>query len=105
MAAYRAYYLGGEEYAIDESSWKDLPATGVLVVVQYRDTGKTVFAGGDWYWLDSKCDVRYLPTIEWGIDRHPPDIQCRSCLKKGVAASDEEFQMTYRKAFASQPPE
>ena len=105
MTLWRAWYADGREFSSADMCWVDLPASGVLVVIEYKGTGRTVYNGGDWYWLyDGRFG--YASSGAWGTWRAAPsreDVPCRSCVKRGVGVSDEAFRAAYDAALAAPP--
>ena len=92
-----AYYTDDRVYRSEDWPWQALPSTGVLVVVLINPTGRTVLAGGDWYFKnDGKYG--YVASVEWGQHEPPPDIPCQSCVKEGVGAEDDVFNAVYAQA-------
>jgi len=96
-------YLGGEmrvrvwytDRVYDVTSfgeWKALPEIGVVVVAESKETGVTKYDSGDWYWMDRE-GLHKVPSRDWGTwEPRPEGIECYSCIKKGAAVSDAEFQ-------------
>lgn len=74
-----------------------MPESGVLVIVETRDTGRTIYTGGDWYYLDDG-KIKYVSSGDWGTWKPKPDVPCTSCIKQGVGVSDEEFWATVDRA-------
>lgn len=103
---YRAYYSGERVFELHAPwQWFALPESGVLVIVEYRPTGKGLYAGGDWYWLvDGQVYYRSSAGYD-GTWVEPPHLSCKSCLKRGDAVSDTEFQAAYKAALNSHAPE
>lgn len=88
---FRAWYASGVVYeGTTVEHWKSMPEEGVQFVVVYRDTGRTVFDGADWYyWANGQ--IQMVPSVEWGVDQ-PKPIGCWSCIKRGTGLPDEEFE-------------
>lgn len=94
---FRAWYADGTVYRGNSAEdWKALPAEGVVVVVEYEDTGRRIFSGGDWYYLDGGR-LAYVPSREWGRDE-PRPVACRDCIKRGVGVPDHVYWATLRAA-------
>ena len=91
MLRLRAWYDGGRVFDVASlEEWKELPSVGALWFALVTDTGVTHFNGGDWYTLEGREWVRYIPSEEWG--RHAPHPGgCLDCWKMGVGVSDEAF--------------
>jgi hypothetical protein len=89
-----AFYTEGRVYSSHHTPWTELPDTGVLVVNRYHGTGKTVYSGYDWYWLEDG-NIHGVSSGEWGTWQPKPDVSCASCIKQGVGVSDEEFDRVY----------
>lgn len=98
---WRAWYTEGRVYTSDETDWLKLPSDGLVWVTVYRDTGKTHYNGGDWYWIEGDR-VRYVPSREWGVDEPRPDVACLSCVKRGAGVPDEEFRKIAIEAWGSE---
>ena len=98
---WRAWYTDDREYegkGVD--AFKALPEIGVLVIVEYRDTGRRVLAGGDWYyWQDGQID--YVSSGDWGTWKDRPSVSCLDCVKQGVGVSNDEFEAVYQRAWRS----
>jgi len=93
-----AFYSETEVYRSEDWTWQALPASGMLVVVLINPTGRTIMAGGDWYFMH-EGKYGYVSSKEWGKDEPRPDIACQSCVKYGVGAPDDVFQRIYDIAF------
>ena len=103
MVRWRAWYADGREFSSADMCWVDLPPFGVLVVIEYRDTGRTIYTGGDWYWLYS-ARFGYMPSGAWGTWQAAPtfaEAPCRSCVKRGEGVSDDAFREVVAMALAS----
>ena len=95
---WRAFYTEGREFSGGTvEQWKALPMTGVIVVVVYRDTGRTVYSGGDWYWLEPDR-IGKSPAAPWGSHAPYPADELDDGIKRGDGVSDEEFGRVYRGA-------
>lgn len=90
LLGWRAWYANGIRYsAADPAHFTALPAEGVVVVVTYHDTGKTLWTGADWYWFDGRT-MRTVLSVAWGATQpRPPG--CVDCIKRGVEVSDATF--------------
>lgn len=87
---FRAWYADGSIYDGESAEdWKALPAEGVVYVVELRATGRGMFNGGDWYYIDNGA-LAYVSSVEWGVDQPKPE-GCADCVKRGVGVTDEEF--------------
>lgn len=91
-----AWYTEDRVFKSSEIEWKDLPASGVLVVHSlYWENGqryRTIYDGCDWYALHDGKFV-CVPSKEWGDKWEPkPEGVCAGCIKQGVAVSDEEYR-------------
>ena len=80
------------------ADWKALPAEGVVWVIEFRDTGRGMFNGGDWYYIRDGA-LAYVPSVEWGVDQ-PKPTGCQDCVKRGVRVPDEEFARVMAEAKA-----
>lgn len=94
---FRAWYDDGQVYAGGIDEWKAMPKRGVVVVVLYRPTGRTLYTSADWYWLEGE-QVHRVMSGPWGTDQPKPKGVCLDCLKEGVGVSDETFDMMYAEA-------
>ena len=89
---FRAWYSGGRTFdGRDSEAWKALPADGMVWVTVFRETGRTFYNGGDWYYLDG-AELRYVPSRTWGQDEPRPTDVCLACVKRGVGVPDDEFE-------------
>lgn len=99
---WRAWYCIDDEvvvYDSESSSWASLPLDGLQIIVVAEPGGRRIIDGGDWYWLyDGAFD--YIPSGDWGTQTLPPVLQCVSCIKRGVAVSDEMFNSICAEAMA-----
>ena len=86
---FRAWYTDAVYDGESVEDWKALPAEGVVWVTLFRDTGRTMFNGGDWYHIVNG-ELAYVPSREWGQDE-PKPTGCQDCIKRGVGVSDAEF--------------
>lgn len=86
---WRAWYTEGCVYSSDETEWTQLPSTGLVWITVYRETGRTHYNGGDWYWIEGD-EIRYLPSEGWD-GWIPRPKGCLTCIKRGDRVSDEEF--------------
>ena len=93
-----AYYSEGRIFRSEETTWQELPELGVLVIALDNPTGRTVLAGGDWYFLDGGR-YGYVASREWGKPEPRPALACRSCVKEGVGVSNDEMNETYSRAW------
>lgn len=99
MLGWRAYYTNNRIYDSARNTWAELPAEGVLLVVEFRVTGRTIYSGGDWYWLYDGT-FGYRKAAPWGDHAPKPDhIACLSCIKRGVGVPDDEFHAVYNTAW------
>ena len=96
---WRTWYSLEEVYDSTEIMWKQLPPSGLQVLVVYfeNDTRK-VYSGGDWYWIFNG-EIGYTPSSEWGTTQPKPDgISCLSCIKAGTGLPDAEFNKIVERA-------
>lgn len=103
MLGWRAWYEGERTFSSTSTEFQALPESGVLVLAEYRATGKTIWDGADWYYLEDGA-FGYVASKAWGTDEPRPDLQCRSCVKEGVGVSDAEFWEAHRQAWRSEWP-
>lgn len=91
MIGWRAYYADGRRVDSSESTWAGLPGEGLVGVVVFEDPPyRRVVYGGDWTWVENG-EIRKSGTTWIGfVD--PPDVSCRSCVKRGAAMPDAEFE-------------
>jgi len=94
-----AYYTEERKYSGDFDDWKLMPETGLLIVVRFYAEGRTIYDGGDWYWIEND-EIKYVPSGPWGTWKDPPEISCKSCLKQGVGISDQDFNDLYQQILA-----
>lgn len=97
---WRVWYSDGNVYSSEAHSWASLPSIGIIIVVAYKETGKTVYNGGDWYWMENG-EIKYISSGEWGTWKEKPITHCLSCVKQGVGVSDEEFLKIHKEAWNS----
>ena len=92
MRGWRAYYASGERIDSSESSWANLPANDLVGVVVFKDPPyRHMIDGYDWVWMEDG-EIHLTEThSEWGKWSDPPQLDCNSCLKKGVGMDDEDF--------------
>lgn len=92
MNGWRAYFADGQRIDSAQSSWADLPAEGLVGVVVFEDPPyRHLVYGGDWTWIEDG-EIHKSSTV-WGDWVNPPEIACRSCLKRGAAMSDADFEL------------
>ena len=97
-----AWYSNGTRYDSETTGWVHLPSTGLQILIHYKDSGRTIYSGGDWYYLrDNKFS--YVPSGDWGTDQPIPDIPCKSCIKQGTGMRDAEFEAIYKLAWEHKP--
>lgn len=60
------------------------------VVVFLNPPYRRIVDGGDWTWM-SDGEIHVSGTT-WGGFIDPPDLRCRSCVKRGAAMPDEEWR-------------
>lgn len=103
LLGWRAWYADGQIYANEAwQAFRFMPPTGVVVVVCYRNTGKTIYSGGDWYWFEQGGEFKYIPSQGWdGWEELPAGI-CMSCTKRGDAVPDDVFAKMCDQAKASE---
>jgi len=94
---FTAYYTDDRVYKGDYDDWLEMPASGALVIVEHRPTGRGIFNGGDWYFVREGV-IGHVRSGPWGTQKPPPEISCKSCVKAGVGVSDEEFQRVSQRA-------
>lgn len=94
---FTAYYTEGRVYKGDYDDWLEMPADGVLVIIEHRATGRGVFSGGDWYYAD-KGKIYYIPSGPWGTEQPKPAISCTSCIKHGIGVPNADFKFVLAKA-------
>lgn len=101
---WRAWYTEGRVFngrTLDH--WKVLPEDGVLGVVAFKETGKTVYDGGDWYMFDG-TRFAFVPSGPvWGVDAPRPVGWCRQCVKRYGKVSEEEYRQVAREIQAAHP--
>lgn len=88
---WRAWYAD-RAYDSKATAWSDLPADGLQVAIEYHEDGtRTIFDGGDWYWLEGG-HLHSVPSgAEWGTWQEPPDVSCLSCIKRGTRLDDAAY--------------
>ena len=89
---WRAYYTERRVFRSEETTWQELPATGVLAVFLLNPTGLTRLLGGDWYSRDGDGVFHYVPSRAWGAWEPAPATLCRSCVKQGVGIPDADWR-------------
>ena len=97
-----AWYSETERYDSETTEWNDLPAEGLQVVIVYRDSGRSIYDGADWYWLHNG-ELNYAASGEWGSWKDRPMVSCSSCIKQGTRLPDEEFEAIQKVAKAHKP--
>ncbi len=98
-----AWYSLTERYDSDSTTWNDLPAEGLQVVVVYRETGRTIYDGADWYWLYGGR-MNYLASAsDSGVNRAKPQISCSSCIKRGTRIADDQIAAIQKAAMEYVP--
>lgn len=91
MKGWRAYYADGRRIDSSESSWAKLPPEGVVGVVEFQDPPyRKLHDGGDWIWME-EGEILVSGTV-WNGWVDPPNVRCQSCIKRGAAIEDEEFE-------------
>jgi len=88
---FTAYYTEDRVYRGNFDDWLEIPPSGALVVIEHLPTGRTIFTGGDWYYVVNN-KFYYVPSGDWGTQREKPIIKCNSCIKEGVGVSDAIFK-------------
>lgn len=104
---WRAWYTDGRAFSSEDGAFQGLPETGLLFLIHYKEKngyrGRTVYSGGDWYWLaDGK--FHYASSGEWGTWKERPGVSCSSCVKRGDGVGDDEFQRVRREALEAPWP-
>jgi hypothetical protein len=95
---WRAWYEN-EIFDSQDVLWKQLPSTGLQVLIVYEEGGRRVFSGGDWYWIFNG-EVGYVSSGEWGTTQPKPEsVSCLSCIKQGTGVADEEFNRIMEEAY------
>ena len=88
--------LVGEDY----DDWVSVPE-GILGVVVFRETGRTLYDGADWYWYTGS-EWGYIASGEWGTQApFPEHVGCRSCVKAHAVVSDEDMERVQEQMQAS----
>ena len=87
---FTAYYTEDRVYRGDYDDWLEMPAEGLLIVIEHRSTGRGVFDGGDWYYVEGG-EIKYIASKEWGTWQDPPAINCQSCIKKAGVVTEAQF--------------
>ena len=91
LKSWRVFYDNGEEYSSDNFEWKDIPADGILVVVEvYDDGSKELHHGRDYYILDD--DKAY------GTNNIQPYLHKLGTVKFGRWSKDSLFRQILEKA-------
>jgi len=97
---WEAYYWDGalRVYTSRETAWVALPPTGLVAVTELRPTGRTIYNGGDWYWLHDGA-FGYTPSQAWDAWEPAPTFACASCVKQGITVDDEVFADVIERAY------
>lgn len=93
MLGFYAWYTEGRLFrGVNYDDWVPLPKEGLLGVVVFRKTGKTPYDGADWTWFDGR-EWGFVPSVSWDGTYEPkPALPCSSCIKRGDAVSDDEYE-------------
>ena len=98
VAAWKAWYRGGQAYCGTTRDWEELPDEGVLAVVVVFDEKapgcdfylRRMVSGSDLYWA---CEIDGHWTICQGSHEDKPARRYPGAIiKHGVWTSDEEMQ-------------
>lgn len=96
----RAWYTGRRTYRVSSAAvWSELPATGALAFVRFRDLGRERVTAGEWYWLDDRGELRRVPSRAWGERPDPPPGIELALLKRGDRAGPEEWARVLRESW------
>lgn len=86
-----AFYTEGRVFRSETVHWTALPFEGLVwLVVRYK--GRRAHWKGDWYAIELGGFLRVPPSSPGQPWSAPFIVSCRSCLKKGGAVSDDEFE-------------
>lgn len=90
MKGWKAWYTDGRVFSSSSTTWTDLPESGVLGVVIYREGEyRDLVYGGDWYYLGDDGEPTATEThTEWGKWVPKPDAPSDE-IKQAEAVSDE----------------
>ena len=90
MFGWKAWYEDGSTYSSEDFIFQELPAEGIVGVVEFYDTGRRFVNGGDWYyWSREEQCVEYVSSAGWDSWAGKPKADCTSCVKKSGKVTDE----------------